>query len=78
VPSEVRGADVGNIRVASFSTVEIAEEVAGAFAQAAAQPDPRNPRVFIRRDLRPPTTRNKAGPAPRAFSPSRERFVAAK
>jgi len=51
---EVRGGDVGNIRVArSFSTVEIAADVAEGFARAAAQPDPRNPRVFIQRDNRP-------------------------
>jgi ATP-dependent RNA helicase DeaD len=51
---EVRGADVGNIRIArSFSTVEIAAHVAEGFARAAAQPDPRNPRVFIQRDNRP-------------------------
>jgi ATP-dependent RNA helicase DeaD len=48
---EVRGADVGNIRVArSFSTVEIAAHAADGFAEAVAQPDPRNPRVFIKRD----------------------------
>jgi ATP-dependent RNA helicase DeaD len=48
---EVRGADVGNIRIArAFSTVEIAANVADAFAETVAKPDPRNPRVFIRRD----------------------------
>jgi hypothetical protein len=48
---EVRGADVGNIRVArGFSTVEIAAHAADGFAEAVAQPDPRNPRVFIKRD----------------------------
>jgi ATP-dependent RNA helicase DeaD len=48
---EVRGADVGNIRIArAFSTVEIAANVADAFAATVAKPDPRNPRVIIRRD----------------------------
>jgi len=48
---EVRGTDVGNIRVArGFSTVEIAANVADAFAETVAKPDPRNPRVFIKRD----------------------------
>jgi hypothetical protein len=48
---EVRGSDVGNIRVArGFSTVEIAASVADAFAETVAKPDPRNPRVFIKRD----------------------------
>jgi ATP-dependent RNA helicase DeaD len=48
---EVQGTDVGNIRVArSFSTVEIATHVAEDFARAVAKPDPRNPRVFIKRD----------------------------
>jgi ATP-dependent RNA helicase DeaD len=50
---EVRGADVGNIHVArGFSTVEIAANVADAFAETVARPDPRNPRVFIHRDQR--------------------------
>jgi ATP-dependent RNA helicase DeaD len=54
---EVRGADVGNIRIArSFSTVEIAAHVADGFGAAVAKPDPRNPRVFIKResDAAPP------------------------
>ena len=48
---EVGGADVGNIRIArGFSTVEIAAHAADGFASAVAKPDPRNPRVFIKRD----------------------------
>jgi ATP-dependent RNA helicase DeaD len=64
---EVRGADVGNIRIArSFSTVEIAAHAADAFASAVAKPDPRNPRVFIKQDSRPahaPHERAAATPA---------------
>jgi len=48
---EVGGADVGNIRIArGFSTVEIAAHAADGFASAVAKPDPRNPRVVIKRD----------------------------
>jgi ATP-dependent RNA helicase DeaD len=51
---EIRGMDVGNIRIArSFSTVEIAAHAADAFASAISKPDPRNPRVFIKRDSHP-------------------------
>jgi ATP-dependent RNA helicase DeaD len=51
----IRGADVGNIRIArGFSIVDVASAVADAFAEASAQPDPRNPRVHIKRDTKPP------------------------
>ncbi|MFO0549097.1 MAG: DEAD/DEAH box helicase [Polyangiaceae bacterium] len=49
--------DVGTIEVRRvFSTVDVAESVAEAFAAAASQPDPRDPRVSIRRaeELPPP------------------------
>jgi ATP-dependent RNA helicase DeaD len=56
---EVQGSDVGSIRVArGFSTVEIASKVADEFAKAVAQPDPRNPRVYIKRDA----STSQAGP----------------
>jgi ATP-dependent RNA helicase DeaD len=51
----IHGADVGNIRIArGFSIVEVASAVADAFAEASEQPDPRNPRVRIKRDTKPP------------------------
>jgi ATP-dependent RNA helicase DeaD len=47
----VRGSDVGAIRVArSYSVVDIATPAAEAFGHASQEPDPRNPRVTIRRD----------------------------
>jgi ATP-dependent RNA helicase DeaD len=50
----IQGTSVGIIRIArGFSVVEIATDVAEAFAHAAGQPDPRNPRVFIKRDVAP-------------------------
>jgi ATP-dependent RNA helicase DeaD len=63
---EVQGTDVGNIRVSrGFSTVEIATNVADAFAETVAKPDPRNPRVFIKRDTRPaPASAPESGPLP--------------
>jgi ATP-dependent RNA helicase DeaD len=50
----VEGADVGNIRLArGYSVVEIASAAAESFAKAVAPPDPRNPRVTIKRDEKP-------------------------
>ena len=47
----IRGADVGNIHIArGFSIVEVASAVADAFSEASARPDPRNPRVHIKKD----------------------------
>ncbi len=44
----IRGSDVGAIRVGSIaSTIDVAAEVAGAFAQAVETPDPREPNVRI-------------------------------
>jgi ATP-dependent RNA helicase DeaD len=66
---EVRGTDVGNIRIArGFSTVEIAAHAADAFASAISKPDPRNPRVFIKRDSHPPHAK-PAAPRPAAMLP---------
>jgi ATP-dependent RNA helicase DeaD len=59
----IRGSDVGAIHVGeSTSVVEVAESVGDQFATSASQPDPRDPRVRIRRD---------DGAAP----PPRERLV---
>jgi ATP-dependent RNA helicase DeaD len=68
---EVRGADVGSIRVArGFSTVEIATDVADLFAETVAKPDPRNPRVFIKRDSNPaPAVVAEGGAAARPARP---------
>jgi len=69
---ETRGADVGQIRIArGFSIVEIAADVADAFAETVAKPDPRNPRVFIKRDSS--TARVKPERAAPAHGPPRER-----
>jgi ATP-dependent RNA helicase DeaD len=47
----IRGSDVGAIRIGrSSSSVDIASHVADAYAVAAKKPDPRNPRVFIRKE----------------------------
>ncbi len=47
----VRGTDVGSIRVArSYSVVDVAAAVADSFGRAAEEPDPRNPRVTIRKE----------------------------
>jgi ATP-dependent RNA helicase DeaD len=57
----IESAAIGNIHVApTFSIVEIAADVADAFAARAAAPDPRDPRVKIR-------------PAPEAAAPRRPR-----
>jgi ATP-dependent RNA helicase DeaD len=48
---QVRGGDVGAIYVESlFSIVHVESGVADAFARAASRPDPRDPRVVIRRE----------------------------
>ncbi len=57
----VRGKDIGAIRVeAMYSLVDVATNVAEGFAEAAAKPDPREPRVQIRAD------RDGGAPAPQA------------
>lgn len=67
----VRGTDVGVIRVeATYSTIEIAREVAEQFEREAVKPDPRDPRVRITRADRPPEAperpkRPSPGHAPR-------------
>jgi ATP-dependent RNA helicase DeaD len=46
---QIRGADVGSIRVGrSHSVIEVASHVADAFAVAAGGPDPRDPRMTIK------------------------------
>ena len=66
---EVSGADVGSIRIArGFSTVEIAAHAADLFAEAVAKPDPRNPRVFIKRDSQ--ATHAKSDRAPATLLPA--------
>ncbi|HEY1957439.1 MAG TPA: DEAD/DEAH box helicase [Polyangiaceae bacterium] len=63
----VRGSDIGAIRVLrSFSTVNVAADVAESFFRSAQEPDPRNPRVTIRRDSIPAER-----PSKRATRPSR-------
>jgi len=48
---QIRGTDVGSIRVGrSHSVIEVASHVAEAFAVAAGGPDPRDPRVTIKRE----------------------------
>jgi len=50
----VRGDDIGAIRVArTYATVNVAADVADSFERACREPDPRNPRVAIRRDSVP-------------------------
>jgi ATP-dependent RNA helicase DeaD len=68
---DIRGNQVGSIRVARrYSVVEIAEEVADAFEAAAQQPDPRDPRIVISRDRGQAT--NTYRDATAAERPSRE------
>ena len=65
---EIKGSDVGAIRIGRvWSTVEVAAEVAEAFARAAARPDPRDPRIAILRDAGdlPPQRREKRFPPAR-------------
>ena len=62
----IQGRDVGAIRVESgFSIVDVASGVASEFERATARPDPRDPRVVIRRDVA-----RGPGPGPR---PHRDR-----
>ncbi|HVH07299.1 MAG TPA: DbpA RNA binding domain-containing protein, partial [Myxococcota bacterium] len=52
---EVRGSDVGAIYVEPlFSIVHVESGTADGFARAAGRPDPRDPRVVIRREGEPP------------------------
>jgi ATP-dependent RNA helicase DeaD len=80
----IRGSDIGAIRVArTSSTVEVAGAVAQGFAEAAREPDPRDPRVTITpmggdreeapapeapRPPPPSRARSFDGPAPRGRS----------
>ncbi len=59
----IRGADVGAIRIArAYAVVNVAGIAAQAFAAAASAPDPRDPRVTIRReDAVPPAPHSKPG-----------------
>jgi len=61
----VSGSDVGAIRIArSYAVVNIATAVAESFGRSAQEPDPRNPRVTIRRE-------SIAAPKPPEERPSR-------
>ena len=47
----IRGSDIGAIELTpSFSLVDVATRVASAFERAARRPDPRDPRVLVRRE----------------------------
>jgi ATP-dependent RNA helicase DeaD len=66
----VRGQDIGAIRIEhGFSLVNVAGSVAQAFESSAAEPDPREPRVVIRRDVHP--SARAAGQEKPAGPPSR-------
>ncbi|HEY6078100.1 MAG TPA: DEAD/DEAH box helicase, partial [Polyangiaceae bacterium] len=78
----IRGTDIGAIKVGkTSSTVEVAAAVARGFADAAQEPDPRDPRVLVAplhdgpreeqapRDVEPQTPRDFAPEAPRDFAP---------
>jgi ATP-dependent RNA helicase DeaD len=68
----IEGRQVGAIKVdAIFSIVQVAEEVADAFEAAASKPDPRDPRVKIRRWVDDTGRREK--PAKMAVSEREER-----
>jgi ATP-dependent RNA helicase DeaD len=61
---DVRGQDVGAIRVGeTHSTFEVSAAVAQTFAEAAARPDARDPRVRIERLASEPTPASRARPA---------------
>ncbi|MBS2015684.1 MAG: DbpA RNA binding domain-containing protein, partial [Deltaproteobacteria bacterium] len=66
----IRGSDIGAIRVSRVhSVVEVAGSVAQAFERATSEPDPRDPRVRIRRDEggppdAPPPPRDRHGHGP--------------
>jgi len=49
---KIRGSDVGSIRVeGTYSLIDVASAVAASFENEAAQPDPRDPRVKIARNV---------------------------
>jgi ATP-dependent RNA helicase DeaD len=49
----IRGSDVGAIRIQrTFSVINVNAAVAEGFAQAATRPDPRDPKIRIRLDVR--------------------------
>jgi ATP-dependent RNA helicase DeaD len=66
----IRGTDVGAIRVdATYSTIEIAREVADGFEREAGKPDPRDPRVRIMRADRPPQAPDRPERTSHAHAP---------
>ncbi|HEY2513745.1 MAG TPA: DEAD/DEAH box helicase [Polyangiaceae bacterium] len=71
----IRASDIGSIHVGrTHSIVQVAANVAEAFGQAAGQPDPRDPRVSIRRQVdhpAPPHAARPAHEAPRAHDARR-------
>jgi ATP-dependent RNA helicase DeaD len=68
----VRGTDVGSIRVArTFSVVDVASNVADAFSEAAARPDPRDPNITIRKERA--HAPHEAPPPARKHAPPRRR-----
>jgi hypothetical protein len=69
---EIRGQEVGAIRVErTFSIVEVAAPVAESFAEAAARPDPRDPRLLIERDRFEPRSRQTPSQASETVHPAR-------
>jgi ATP-dependent RNA helicase DeaD len=65
----ISGGDVGAIRIGrTDSTIEVASEVAEAFASATSEPDPRNPRVRVERGsaARPVHAGSERPPRPQA------------
>ncbi len=64
----VSGKDIGAIRLGpTWSSVEVAAHLADTFAEAAAKPDERNPRVQFARDATgavPPRTPHSGPPVP--------------
>lgn len=63
----IEGRDIGAIRVGrTSSVVEVSSAVAESFEQAATKPDPRDPRIHIRRwiDQLPPTKQSPPRPPP--------------
>lgn len=64
----IRGSDIGSIYVApTFSVVQVAPAVADDFERATRDPDPRDPRVSVRREQ----SGGPAEQAPRQASPAR-------
>jgi ATP-dependent RNA helicase DeaD len=69
---KIEGRDIGAIRIQrTSSVVEIAKEVAEAFERTASKPDPRDPRIVIRRWVEDAGDRRPSRPSPR--SPRRDR-----